>query len=94
MKQKHYFYRVADTIKLMFLFYVYLLKIKFADLNLLLFCLNKDHFWFLLMRRTSSAEVWQMGNANCSAPKTVIWVTMVANEKYLPYLKLCVQAFL
>ena len=26
---------------------------------LLLFCLNKDQFWFLLMLRTSSAEVWQ-----------------------------------
>ena len=26
---------------------------------LLLFCLNKDQFWFLLMLRTSSAEVRQ-----------------------------------
>ena len=29
---------------------------------LLLFCLNKDKFWFLLMFRTSSAEVWQKKN--------------------------------
>ena len=28
-------------------------------------------------------------NANCSAPKTVIGVTKVANERYLPYLQLC-----
>ena len=58
---------------------------------LLLFCLNKDQFWFLLMLRTSSAEVWQkkmQGNANFSAPKTVIGVTKVANERYLPYLQL------
>ena len=32
------------------------------------------------------------GNANCSALKTVIGVTKVANEIYLPYLKLCVRA--
>ena len=25
------------------------------------------------------------GNASCSAPKTVIWLTKVANEIYLPY---------
>ena len=65
---------------------------------LLLFCLNKDQFWFLLMLRTSSAEVQRkktlQGNANCSAPKTVIGVTKVANERYLPYLQLCRKAFL
>jgi hypothetical protein len=53
---------------------------------LLLFCLNKDQFWFLFMLRTSSAEVWVkktlQGNANCSGPKTVIGVTKVANEIY------------
>ena len=58
---------------------------------LLLFCLNKDHFWFLLMLRTSSAEVRRkkklQGNANCTAPETVIVVTKVANERYLPYLQ-------
>ena len=54
---------------------------------LLSFCLNKDQFWFLLMPRTSSAETGQkktlQGNANCSAPKTVIGATKVANERYL-----------
>ena len=49
---------------------------------LLLFCLNEDQFWFLLMLRTLSAEVWQkktlLGNANCSAPITVIGLTKVA----------------
>ena len=65
---------------------------------LLLFCLNKDQFWFLLMLRTSSAKVWRkktfQGNANCSAPKTVIGVTKVANKRYLPYLQLCGKDFL
>ena len=55
-----------------------------CQMLLLLFCLNKDQFWFLLMLRTSSAEVRRkkktlQGNANCSAPETVIGVTKVAN---------------
>ena len=33
------------------------------------------------------------GNANCSAPKTVIGVTKVANERYLHYLQLCGKDF-
>ena len=32
---------------------------KTRQMILLLFCLNKDQFWFLLMLRTSSAEVWR-----------------------------------
>ena len=32
------------------------------------------------------------GNANCSAPKTVIGVTKVRNERYLPYVQLCGKA--
>ena len=93
-KQKHQFYRVADAIKVIFFFFfVSLLKIKFvwnSSNALLFFCLNKDNFWFLLMLRTSSAEVRQeksQGNANCSPPKTVV------NEIYLPYLQLWGMAF-
>ena len=33
-----------------------------------------------------------LGNANCSAPKTVIGVTKVRNERYLPYVQLCGKA--
>jgi hypothetical protein len=72
---------------------------EICQLLLLLFCLNKDQFWFLLMLETSSAEVRQrrkktmQRNANCSAPKTVIGVTKVANERYLPYLQLCGKSF-
>jgi len=40
----------------------------------------------------SSAKKTLQGNANCSAPKTVIGVTKVANERYLPYLQLCGKA--
>ena len=36
----------------------------------------------------SSAKQTLQGIANCSAPKTVIGVTKVANERYSPYLKL------
>ena len=32
---------------------------EICQILLLLFCLNKVQFWFLLMLRTSSAEVWQ-----------------------------------
>ena len=60
-----------------------------------LFCLQKYQFWFLLMLRTSSAEVRQkktQGNANCSPPKTFTGVNKVANERYLPYLQFCGKA--
>ena len=34
------------------------------------------------------------GNADCSATKTVIGVTKVANGRYLPYPQFCGKAFL
>ena len=44
------------------------------------------------MLRTASAEAWQkktwQENANSSATETVTGVNKVANERYLPYLKL------
>ena len=70
------------------------------QVHLMLFYLNKDQFCFLLMLKTSSAEVWKkikkkcQGNENCSAPTTVIGLTKVANERYLPNLKLCGKACL
>ena len=39
-----------------------------------------------------SAKKTLQRNASCSAPKTVIWVTMVANERYLTYRQLCGKA--
>ena len=92
IKHKHHFYRVTDTIKVMFLFYVALSNFfKTRYMLLLLFCLNKGQFWLLIMLRTFSVIAWQkktlQENANCSAPKTVIGVTKVANERYLLYLK-------
>ena len=65
----------------------------------ILFCLNKDQFWFLLMLITSSAEVRQrkrkmQGNTNCSAPNTVTGVAKVVLERYLPYLQLCGNALM
>ena len=70
---------------------------EIRQMLLLLFCLNKDQFWFLLILRTSLAEVRRkktlQGIANCSAPKTVIGVTKVTNERYLPYLQQCGKAF-
>ena len=68
---------------------------EIRQMLLLLFCLNKDQFWFLLMFQTSSAEVWQkitlQGNANYSALKTGI---EVVNERYLPYLQLYEKALI
>ena len=71
---------------------------EICQILLLLFCLNKDQFWFLLMLRTSSAEVRRkktlQGNTNCSAPNTVTGVSKVTNERYLPYLQLCRKALM
>ena len=36
--------------------------LKFFQILLILICPNKDPFWFLLMLRTSSAEVWREKN--------------------------------
>ena len=101
-KQKHQFYRVADTIKSDVFVFLFLYErsnlFEPRQMLLLLFCLNKDQFWFLLMLRISSAEAQQKqnlkGNANCSAPKTVIAMNKVANERYLSYLQLCGNVFL
>ena len=55
IKLKHNFYSVADTIKVMFLFYVSLLKIKFVWDPSSAFAVipPQDQFWFLLMLRPS-----------------------------------------
>ena len=83
IQQKHHFYRVADTIKVMFLFYVSLLKIKFVwklssafavflpQQRLVLVSAHAQNFF-----SWSSAKKTLQGNANFSAPKTVIGVTM------------------
>ena len=67
--------------------------VEICQICLLLFCLNKYQFWFLLMLRTSLAEVRRrkktlQGNTNCLAPNTT------ANERYLPYLQLCGNALI
>ena len=80
------------------------LRIEFEHVNMLkiqsvwnlsdtfAFILPQNYqYWFLLMLRTSSAEVRKktlQGNTNCSAPDTVTQ-TKVANERYLSYLQLC-----
>ena len=65
---------------------------EICQILFLLFCLKKDQFFFLLMLRNSSAEVWQkktlQGNTNFSAANTVTEVSKVANERYLPYKQL------
>ena len=65
---------------------------------LLLFCLKKDKFWFLLMLGTASVKVPQkkkkLGNTNCSAPNIVTGVSKVANDRYLPYQQLCGKALM
>ena len=62
--------------------------------NLWLYSSKKKQFWFLLMLKTSLAEVRKKNmlvNTNCWAPKTVV---MVTNERYLLYLQLCGNAFM
>ena len=99
--QNNHFYCVADTIKVMFLFFCFSIEEPICLKLVRCFCCNsastKTRFGFC-----SCSELPQLkfgkkslqGNANCSAPKSVIGVTKVANERYLPYLQLCGKAFL
>ena len=101
IKQNHHFYRVADTIKLMFLFYVSSIEDPISLKLVKCFCCysasTKTSFGFcscseLLQLKFGKEEKMLQGNANCLAPKTVIGVTKVANERYLPHLQPCGKA--
>ena len=101
IKQKHHFYRVADTIKVMFWFYVLSIKDPICWKLVKCFCcyssISKTSFGVcscseLLQLKFVGKNMLQ-GNANCSAPKTVIGVTKAANDRYLQYLQLCAKAF-
>ena len=68
-------------------FSVSLLKIQFVLNSTYAFAVilpQQDQFWFLLMLRTSSAEIWQkklsMKMQICQPPR--LGVTKVANERY------------
>ena len=96
IKQKHHFYRLADTIKVMFLFYVSQIKDQICLKLVKCFCCysasTKTSFGFCScseLLQLKFGEKMQIANANCSAPKTVIGVTKPANERYLPYLQIC-----
>ena len=98
-KQKHQFYRVAHTIKVIFFFS--LLKIQFVWNSSDAFAVSLPQQRPVLVPAHaenffswSSATKILQGNANCSAPKTVIGVTKAANERYFPYVQLCEKAFL
>ena len=62
---------------------------KTGHILLILFCLKKYQFLFLLMLRTSPAKVYKKKmhrNAYCSTSKTVTRVPSLPNERYLAYL--------
>ena len=64
---------------------------EICQMLLLLFCLNKDQLLFLLMLRTSSAEVRQKnvaGKCKLLSPQDSY------RGRYLPYLELCGNVFL
>ena len=101
IKQKYHFYFVADTIKVIFFFlcFFYWRSNLFETCQglLLLFCLNKDQFWFLFMLRTSSAEVRRKKlcrEMQIARPQESYRVTKFSNERYLPYLKPCGKALM
>ena len=50
---------VADHIVYTYFIYITSNLFETRQMFLLLFFINKDKFWFLLMLRTSSAKVWQ-----------------------------------
>ena len=98
IKHKHHFYRVGNMIKVMFLLHVLSIKDPI--------CLKLVKCFILPQQRPvlgsahapnffswSSAKKMLQENANWSPPKTVIAVTKVENEIYLPYLQLCGKAF-
>ena len=92
IKQKHHFYHVADTIKVVFLFYVSLLKIQFVWNSSSAFAviLSQQRPVFVsahaqnFLSWSLAEKINLQGNANCSALNTGIQVTKVANERYLP----------
>ena len=97
----YHFYCVAHTIKVTVLFLVSLLKIQFAwnssdafavtlpqQIPVLVSAHAKNFFSW------SSAKNTLQKNKNCLAPKTVIGMSKVANERYLTYLQLCGQVSL
>ena len=99
-KQKHHFYRVVHTIKVMRLFFRFSIKDPICLKHVKCFCCysasTKTSFGFCScseLLQLKFGKMFLQGNANCSAPKTVIGVTKVANERYLPYLQLCGKAF-
>ena len=103
IKHKHLFYRVGDTIKVMFLFHVSSIKDPICLKLVKCFCYcsasTKTSFGFcsrskLLRLKFGNNNKKLQGNANYSALKAVIGMTKVANEIYLPYLQLCGKAFL
>ena len=93
---------MAGTIKVMFLFYVFSIKDQICLKLVKCFCCysasTKTSFAFcscseLLQLKFGEEKKTMQGNANCSAPKTVIGVIKVANKIYLPYLQLPGKAF-
>ena len=102
IKQKHHFYCVATMIKERFLCYVSILKIKFVWNSSNAFAVNlpqqkpvlvSAHAQNFFSLSLAGGKKTLQGNANCSAPKTVMGVTKVANEIYLPFLQLCGKFF-
>ena len=74
---------MADTIKVMFLFYVLSNASTRTSFG---FC-----SWSELLQLKFGEKKTIQGKENCSAPKTVM--TKVPNERYLPYLQLFGKAF-
>ena len=83
-----------------FVFFISLLKIQFVWNSLSAFAVilpqqrpvvvsvyAQNFFGWSLARKKLQ------GNANCSDPKAVIGLNKVANERYLPYLQHCGNAF-
>ena len=98
IKHKHHFYCVGDTIKVMFLFHVLSIKGQIYLKLVQCFCYysasTKTSFGFF-----SCSEIHQLkyGSKKNVAGKCKLLSPQdsfrVANERYLPYLQLCENAF-
>ena len=96
IKLKHHFYLVVDTIKVMFLFYVSLLKIKiFWNSSSAFAVILPQQRPVLVSAHAQNLFSWSSAKKHCREMQLLSPQDSYrgANEKYLPYLQLCGKAF-
>ena len=101
-QKKHHFYCVADTLKVMVWFFCFSIKDQICLKLIRCFCCysasTKSSFGFcscsefLQLKFGDEKKLYREMQIAQSPRQLYVW--QVANERYLPYLQLCGQAFL